>query len=156
MLKHLLLGAAAGAAATVPMTMTMEALHDVLPGEPDRPLPPREITDSLAAKAGVADELEEAELQRLTLGGHVGYGAACGAVLGLIAPRKTAAAVGVGMLFGFAVWVGSYKGWLPALHVRHDARYDPPARSALMIAAHVVWGAAAGLEIASARREEHA
>ena len=156
MFKNLLIGAAAGAAATVPMTMAMETLHELLPGEPATPLPPREITESLAEKAGVADAVTEPQMQTLTLGGHIGYGATCGAVLGLIAPKSTSAAVGVGMLFGLAVWAGSYKGWLPALHVRHDARHDPPARSGLMIAAHLVWGAAAGLEIASSRREEHA
>mgnify|MGYP003705295489 CR=1 FL=1 len=49
----------------------------------------------------------------------------------------------------------SYLGWLPALNVRHDAREDPPARSGLMIAAHAVWGAAAGYELSSGR-EQHA
>lgn len=156
MIKKLMLGAAAGAAATVPMTVAMEKLHQMLPGEPARPLPPREITESIAAKAGVAEEISEPQMQTLTLGAHVGYGAACGAVLALIAPGNKTAAVGVGALFGLAVWAGSYKGWLPALHVRHDAKFDPPARTGLMIAAHMVWGAAAGLEIASGRREQHA
>lgn len=155
-MNRLLLGAAAGAAATVPMTMVMEKLHELLPGEPARPLPPREITESVAEKAGVAEEMAESDLEDLTLGAHFAYGAACGAALALIAPKKPAAAVGVGMLFGLGVWAGSYLGWLPALQVRHHARYDPPARNGLMIAAHIVWGAAAGLEIASARREEHA
>jgi hypothetical protein len=156
MLKNLMIGAAAGATATVPMTMVMEKLHELLPGEPAAPLPPREITESVAEKAGLAATLDEPQMENLTLASHIGYGAACGAVLGLIAPRNTAAAVGVGALFGLAVWAGSYKGWLPALNVRHDAKYDPPARSALMIAAHLVWGAAAGLEIASTRGEQHA
>jgi hypothetical protein len=155
-MKTLLSGALAGAAATVPMTIVMETLHEILPGEPARPLPPREVTESMAAKAGVADRLDEPEMQTLTLGAHVGYGAACGAVLGLVVPRNTAAAVGVGMLFGLGVWAGSYMGWLPALNVRHDARDDPPARTGLMIAAHLVWGAAAGFELASGRREEDA
>ena len=113
-------------------------------------------SDSVAGKAGVAEEMDERDMQAMTLGAHIGYGAACGAVLGLIAPRNTVAAVSVGMLFGLGVWTGSYLGLLPALNVRHDARHDPPARSALMIAAHLVWGAAAGYELASNGREEHA
>jgi hypothetical protein len=155
-MNKLMTGATAGAAATVPMTIAMETLHAWLPGEPPAPLPPREVTESLADKAGVADEISETQMQALTFGAHVGYGAACGALLGLIAPKQPFAAAGVGMLFGLAVWAGSYKGWLPALSIRHDAAFDPPARNGLMIAAHLVWGAAAGLEIASAHsgREE--
>jgi uncharacterized membrane protein YagU involved in acid resistance len=155
-MNRLFTGAIAGATATVPMTMVMEALHEQLRGEPDRPLPPREITESVTAKAGVNDAIPEPDKETLTLVAHFGYGAACGALFGLMAPRNVAAAVGCGTLFGLGVWAGSYLGWLPALNVRHDARQDPPARNALMIAAHLVWGATAGLAVASGRREEHA
>ena len=155
-MKRLLMGAAAGAAATVPMTVVMEALHEQLPGEPERPLPPREITESLAEKADVADEIPEKHMQDLTLAAHFGYGAACGALLGVVAPRNPAAAIATGVLFGFGVWAGSYKGWLPAFDVRHDAKHDPPARTGLMIVAHLVWGAAAGMMLASDRRKQHA
>ena len=157
-MNKLMTGATAGAAATVPMTMAMETLHAWLPGETPEPLPPRQVTESLTEKAGVRDDLGEGQMQALTFGAHVGYGAVCGAILGLVAPKQPVAAAGVGMLFGLAVWAGSYKGWLPALGVRHDAAFDPPARNGLMIAAHLVWGAAAGLEIASelSARKEHA
>jgi uncharacterized membrane protein YagU involved in acid resistance len=155
-MMRMLKGAAAGAAATVPMTMAMEKLHQMLPGEPARPLPPREITESMANKAGVAHKIDEPQMEALTLGAHVGYGALCGAVFGLIAPKNRAAAIGAGALFGFAVWAASYKGLLPALEIRHDAKHDPPARTGLMIAAHLVWGTALGLEMASGGREQHA
>jgi hypothetical protein len=154
-MNRLMKGAAAGAAATVPMTIVMEKLHEMLPGEPERPLPPREVTESLADKAGVAGKMDESDLQTATLGAHVGYGALCGAVFALIAPERPAAAVAAGMMFGFGVWAGSYLGWLPALDVRHHARHDPPARTGLMIAAHLVWGAAAGYELSSGGREQH-
>lgn len=155
-MNRLITGATAGLVATVPMTMVMELLHAQLPGEPARPLPPREITQSLAEKAGVDDRLSEREKQELTLVAHFGYGTACGALFGLVAPRGQFAAAGAGMLFGLGVWAGSYLGWLPAMHVRHDARKDPPARNGLMIAAHLVWGAAAGIVTASALGEKHA
>jgi hypothetical protein len=166
MMNGMLVGVAAGAAATVPMTMVMETLHRQLPGEPARPLPPREITEGMAVKAGVRREIDEREMQRFTLAGHVGYGAACGGVLGMIAPRNVPGAIVTGMAFGLGVWAGSYLGWLPALGVRQSATEDPPARSGLMIAAHVVWGAAAGAIVAGAagprrrdaetrRQEEH-
>jgi uncharacterized membrane protein YagU involved in acid resistance len=155
-MNGLLIGAAAGAAATVPMTIVMETLHEQLPGEPARPLPPREITEGMAVKSGVRRELDEREMQQLTLIGHFGYGAVCGAAFGMIAPRSMPAAIAGGMAFGFGVWTGSYLGWLPAIGVRQSALEDPMARSGLMIAAHVVWGAAAGAMIgaAQARRSD--
>lgn len=149
-MNRMLIGAAAGAAATLPMTMVMETLHERLPGEPARPLPPREITENVAARAGIQHQLGEGDMQKLTLAGHFGYGAACGALFGLLAPREPAAAVGAGVLFGLTVWSASYLGLLPAAGIRHDARHDPPARSALMIAAHVVYGAATGAFVAAA------
>jgi hypothetical protein len=154
-MNRLMLGAAAGAAATVPMTLVMESLHESLPGEPARPLPPREITESMAAKAGVRHEVREDEMQVLTLAGHFGYGALCGALFGLMAPKNLPAAVACGMGFGLTVWAGSYLGWLPALNIRHDARNDPPARNGLMIAAHLTWGAVAGAVMGSNGREQH-
>jgi hypothetical protein len=155
-MKRLLRGAAAGAAATVPMTVVMETLHEQLPGEPARPLPPREITESIASKAGVDEQIPEHHMEDLTLAAHFGYGAACGALLGAVAPKHPAGAVVTGMLFGLGVWAGSYKGWLPAFNIRHDAEHDPPARTGLMVVAHLVWGAAAGMMLSSGRREQHA
>ena len=146
----MLIGAAAGAAATIPMTMVMETLHERLDGEPPRPLPPREVAEGLAVQADVHRELDEHEMQALTLAAHFGYGAGCGALFGIVAPRHPAAAVASGIVFGLAVWAGSYIGWLPALGVRHHAKHDPPARSGLMIAAHVVYGATTGALTAAA------
>ncbi len=155
-MNRLLIGTIAGAAATIPMTVVMETLHERLPGEPPRPLPPREITESLTAKAGVNEQIPEPEMEALTLASHFGYGAVCGAIFGLVAPRQMPAAIACGTLFGLGVWAGSYMGWLPAFDVRHDARHDPPARNGLMIAAHRVWGATAGVVVASGRGKQHA
>lgn len=150
-MNSMLIGAVAGAAATLPMTIAMERLHERLPGEPPRPLPPREIMEGVAAQAGVQDELREGEKEALTLAGHFGYGAACGALFGLAAPRSPVGAVAAGVAFGVSVWTASYLGWLPATGVRHHPKHDPPARTALMIAAHVVYGAATGAFVAAAR-----
>ena len=46
--------------------------------------------------------------------------------------------------FGFAVWLLSYMGWLPAVGLFGPATRDTNARNALMIAAHLVWGATVG------------
>ena len=150
-MHNMLIGAAAGAAATLPMTVAMERLHEWLPGEPPRPLPPREILEGVADQAGVRHELREGEKQALTLAGHVGYGAACGAIFGVVAPRHPLAAVTAGAAFGLTVWAASYLGWLPATGVRHHPKHDPSARTGLMIGAHLVYGAATGAFVAAAR-----
>ena len=150
-MNRVLSGAVSGAVATVPMTIFMEEMHRRLPGEPPRPLPPREVAEALAVKAGIRGDLGEVELQNLTLAIHFGYGALTGAMLGLMTPRQPAGAVAVGMVHGLAVWAGSYLGWLPKFGVRQPIDYDPPARTRLMVASHLVWGGVAGLLIAAGR-----
>jgi len=144
-MRNVLAGAAAGVAATVPMTMVMETLHERLHGEVPRPLPPREIAEGLAVKFGVHRDLSERDMQNLTLALHVGYAALTGAVFSTMAPRRAGAGAAVGALFGLGVWATSYLGWLPVAGVRQPINYDPVARTGLMIAAHLAWGAAAGI-----------
>jgi uncharacterized membrane protein YagU involved in acid resistance len=141
----LLISAAAGVVATVPMTITMEELHRVMPGEHDGPLPPREVTEGVVERLDAEREMGEEQLERMTLLLHYAFGGAAGAVFPLIAPRGLVPAVGAGMVYGLTVWSGSYLGVLPALGVRHHARHDSAGRTAIMIAAHVVWGATLGL-----------
>jgi uncharacterized membrane protein YagU involved in acid resistance len=148
-MNKVLAGAAAGAMATVPMTMVMETLHDRLPGEVPRPLPPREIAEGLAVKFGVNRTLSERDMQNLTLALHVGYAALTGAVFSMVAPRRTASGMAAGATFGLGVWAASYLGWLPVFGVRQPIRYDPLPRTGLMIAAHLAWGATAGLLLAA-------
>ena len=145
MLKRMLAGAAAGTLGAVPMTAYWEYLHPRLPGEPPRPLPPREVVEAIAVKAGVSRQLSEVDVQNATLAAHFGYAAATGTLFGLMAPAGAARGVGAGMLFGMAVWTGSYLGWLPATGLRHSPKYDQPARTGLMIGGHLLWGAAMGL-----------
>jgi uncharacterized membrane protein YagU involved in acid resistance len=151
-MNNVLMGAAAGTIATVPMTIFWEAMHERLPGEPPRPLPPREVAEALAVKAGVSRHLSEIQMEWLSMALHFGYGAFTGAVFGALAPRRIPEGVAAGMLFGLGVWTTSYLGWLPATGVRHSPRFDVPARTALVLTSHLVWGAAAGLLMAATRR----
>lgn len=148
-MNNVLAGAAAGVVATVPMTMVMETLHERLPGEVPRPLPPREIAEGLAVKFGVNRTMSERDMQNLTLALHVGYAAFTGAVFSMVAPRRKDAAAAAGALFGLGVWATSYLGWLPVFGVRQPITYDPLPRTGLMIAAHLAWGTAAGLLFAA-------
>ncbi len=144
-MNRILLGALAGLAATGPMTLAMKLMHEQLPREERYPLPPRQVTEGLAEKAGLGEQLDEDEREKATWLSHFAYGAACGALYGAVSGERVderPLLAGVG--FGLAVWAGSYLGWLPAAGVLSSATEHPPRRNALMIAAHVVWGATTG------------
>ena len=147
-MNRILLGALAGLAATGPMTLAMKLMHEQLPREERYPLPPRQVTEGLAEKAGVNEHLDEEEREAATWLSHFAYGAACGALYGAVAGERLGGhPVLAGVGFGFAVWAGSYLGWLPAAGIISPATEHPARRNALMIAAHVVWGATTGVAV---------
>jgi uncharacterized membrane protein YagU involved in acid resistance len=143
--KRLFTGAAAGLAATVPMTAAMVAMHRGLPARERFPLPPRRITMRAAGKARVSKKMNESHRTAVTLVAHFGYGTAVGAALGALAPRGPARAAAVGAGFGLLVWAVSYLGLMPALDLHPPATRDTLRRNLLMIAAHLVWGSTAGV-----------
>jgi uncharacterized membrane protein YagU involved in acid resistance len=148
--NDVIVGAAAGVVATVPMTIVMEELHRVMPGEHDGPLPPREVTKGLYEAFGAdVESIPEETLEQSTVAAHYAFGGTAGALFPLIAPQRLPAALAAGALYGMAVWTGSYLGLLPALGVRHDARHDSTGRTVMMLAAHVVWGATLALVLRS-------
>jgi hypothetical protein len=142
--SRLLIGAIAGFVGTMAMTSAMRRLHRKLPAEERYPLTPREIVDSTAEAAG--GELPEEAARDITTAAHFAYGAAMGALISAMNPdvsKKTGAAA------GFAIWVASYLGWIPAMNVLEPATRHPRRRNLLMIGVHLVWGSAT----ASAMRE---
>ena len=148
--NDVIVGAAAGVVATVPMTIVMEELHRALLGEHEGPLPPREVTEGVDERlGGEVESTREESLEQATVVAHYAFGGIAGALFPLLAPKSLPAALGAGVLYGFGVWSGSYLGMLPALGVRHHARHDSVARSGMMIAAHVVWGATLALILRS-------
>ena len=147
-MNKILLGVLAGLAATAPMSLAMKLMHEQLPHEERYPLPPRQVTEGLAEKVGVREDLGEEERKAATWVSHFAYGTACGALYGALSgerPDEHPVLAGVG--FGLAVWAGSYLGWLPAAGIIAPATEHPARRNALMIAAHVVWGATTGLAL---------
>ena len=140
-----LAGAAAGLTATGPMTLVMAAGKTQLPPEDQYPLPPRRVTVRAAEKVGLHDDMTEAEKQVATGVAHFGYGAGAGALYGAVSPLLPFGPVLNGVAYGLGVWTGSYLGLLPALDLHPPATREPPGRNALMIGAHVVWGAVLGL-----------
>ena len=151
-MNGLIKGAIAGFVATIPMTIAMKALHSQLPREEQYPLPPRLIIESAAEKMEVEDELDESDEYALTLISHFSYGTATGAIYaGALEFQKMEPTVANGIAYGLGVWTLSYLGLLPGLGLLTPATEHPARRNALMIAAHVVWGASLG---ATARRLE--
>ncbi len=153
-MNTILLGALAGLAATVPMSLAMKLLHQQLPEHEQYPLPPRAVTMEIAEEAGIKEHLNEPEREGLTWASHFAYGAACGVAYAPLARHNDLPPALKGAAFGVAVWAGSYLGWLPAAGIIRPANEHPPRRTALMIAAHVVWGVAAGLIVESLSDEK--
>ena len=147
-MNRILLGALAGLAATAPMTLAMKLMHEQLPREEQYPLPPRQVAEGLAEKAGVREHLDEESREAATWVSHFAFGAASGALYGALSGERTdERPLLAGMGFGLAVWAGSYLGWLPAAGLIAPATEHPARRNALMIAAHLVWGATTGLAV---------
>lgn len=135
--SRLLIGAIAGIAGTVAMTSAMARLHRRLPPSERYPLPPREIVETVAAKAGAA--LDDEAAKDATTAAHFAYGAAAGAAIAAATVRPGA---GGGAAAGVAIWMASYLGWIPGTGILKPATLHPRGRNALMIGAHVVWGIA--------------
>lgn len=135
--SRLLCGGIAGFAATFVMTSVMARLHLRLPERERYPLPPREITERVTGG-------DEPGIRDRALAAHFLYGGACGAAFAALRPEP---ALGEGAAAGIAIWAGSYFGWVPVLGILRPASAHPRRRNALMIAAHIVWGAATAAAI---------
>ena len=142
--SRLVIGAVAGIVGTMAMTAAMRRLHARLPAAERYPMTPREIVDAAAAPP-------EEPARDVTLAAHFAYGAGCGALLAAADPKPSRR---IGAAAGAAIWLASYMGWVPALNLLKPATKHPARRNALMIAAHLVWGAATAAalrELAAAR-----
>jgi uncharacterized membrane protein YagU involved in acid resistance len=144
--SRLVVGAIAGFVGTMAMTMAMRRLHRRLPARERYPLTPREIVDSGAKQAGV--KLPGEAAKDAAAMAHFAYGAATGAILAAMNPdpgKRT------GALYGAAVWLASYMGWIPAVGTLKPATQHPPRRNFLMIGVHLIWGAATAAAIRELR-----
>lgn len=140
-----LAGAVAGFVATAPMTFAMIKMHHQLPAHEQYPLPPREIIEEVTEKVNLNDDLSGKEKFSLTMLSHFGYGAATGAIYNLgLEKMDIQPSIANGVVYGLGVWSLSYLGLLPATNILSSATHHPARRNTLMIAAHVVFGAALG------------
>jgi hypothetical protein len=131
-------GALAGAIATIPMSAVMYAAEVAgLMGE----YPPEIIAEQGLAAVGVR-EGEDVNDAAATVA-HLGFGAAAGALFGLLRRRVRLpiSPVAQGIGYGLLVYAASYDGWIPAIHIMPAPENDRPGRQPSMAAAHVVYGA---------------
>lgn len=141
-MNRFIAGALGGLIATVPMTMTMSALWKRLPKKDQYPVPPREITEAIAQKTSAqATQLSDPQLANLSLAGHFSYGAATGALYTMFC-REPHRPILFGAGYGVGIWAASYLGWIPAAKILTPATKHPAPRNRMMIASHLVWGAA--------------
>ncbi|MBN6052411.1 hypothetical protein JYK22_10755 [Nonomuraea sp. RK-328] len=128
-------GAIGGALATAAMSTVMVAgqraglmgdqppkriVRAILPGHPRKPKPGEGVLGTVA---------------------HFAFGMGSGALFGALT-RGHRARVPLGVLYGLAIWYGSYAGWVPKLGNMPPAHRDQPGRQAVMAAGHVVYGVA--------------
>jgi hypothetical protein len=142
---RMLMGALAGFAATLPMTCAMRRMHERLPLQERYPLPPRELSEDLPS-FGMRTSIA-------TLLHHFLYGAGAGGTFAVLSGRRDAA---TGAVFGVAVWMASYLGWIPAAGMLRSGTGHPARRNGLMLISHLVWGASLAvglreLELAEAK-----
>jgi hypothetical protein len=149
-----LAGTIAGLLATGPMTLAMNAMYRELPPQEQEPLPPRQITENVAASVGVDLGPNAETHEAATLAAHFGYGATVGALYGPLAGATRLPRVAEGMLYGAAIWGGSYFGLLPGTGLYRSAKDEAPGRNALMLTAHLVWGASLGLIMGALVRDD--
>lgn len=147
-LTTILLGAAAGFAATAPMSAAMIGMKRELPWYQRYALPPRQVVRRASRAVGLEDRVDEAP-GLITGAAHFGYGAACGAIYAALAAPFRLVGVLSGVVFGLGVWSVSYLGLMPVLGLFPRADTQPRQRNLLMIAAHVVWGATLGGTLAA-------
>ena len=139
-LLPLVRGAAAGAAATVPMSAVMLGAGKLgLMGQQ----PPEAITRRAVAEA-VGTEPTGTASNVLSSLAHLGFGAGSGAVYGLLPRPAAVPAPLAGVAFALGVWTASYRGWVPRFGALPHADYDRRDRVAVMVGAHVVFGAVLG------------
>ncbi len=137
-------GAIAGFIGTAPMTVFMLVTQRFLPKGQRYALPPEIITEELAHRAHVRHHMNKQLVLAATTVSHFGYGTAMGALYSPLGKKLPLPGIVKGVIFGVLVWAASYLALLPMSGMLESGQREPAQRNLMMIAAHVVWGAAMG------------
>jgi uncharacterized membrane protein YagU involved in acid resistance len=144
LVNKLALGGVAGFLATIPMTLVMVALHRRLPGWQRYAIPPKQIIEDLAADVGIEHRLDDDTKNATTAVSHFTYGGCMGVPYAAVEESLPGSPIAKGVGYGLFVWFANYLVGFPAANFSAAATREPLRRSAMMIVAHVVWGAALG------------
>jgi hypothetical protein len=142
--RKILAGFAAGAAATVPMTVEFWLAWRA--GLLDE-IPPHKAIRSVTAR------VPEPRLSVMSAIAHLAVGALAGVVYGAVVPSKLTGPIG-GALFGVGVWVVGYEAVMPAATDIEPAHRDQRKRAATIFVAHLIYGATTGWLVSLAARQD--
>jgi putative membrane protein len=145
LLRCIGIGSVAGFIATIPMTLFMLLMQQLLPKWQKYALPPERLTTELAKRAKVGKHMNKSQRVGATLIMHFGYGSNMGMLYAPLSRRVPLPPALKGAIFGLLVWAGSYLGIAPTLELSEAAPKQPLQRNMLMIGAHLVWGTALGI-----------
>lgn len=144
-MKRILLGSIIGCVATLPMTVVLILLQRQLPLWERFAFPPFKVSMEASKIIGIKRAMGPAQRLGLTLAAHFGFGAAAGALYGLLADKLPRPPALWGALYGIFVWAASYFGWLPLTGLYRPPTQESPRRQAMMAAGHLVWGPIVGV-----------
>ena len=153
-LQVMMHGAYAGALATTAMTGLMKAGQWM--GFYRLEIAPKQITERALDKAGLQRQTSEDEEILLTALNHWAYGTGSGILFGILRRRLDLTLPGSiqGIIFGLALWVISYMGWVPAVGLMPAVWNQRRDRAIELVLAHVVYGATLGFSFDAMEREE--
>jgi len=137
-------GVATGTVATLAMSVPMLAATRL--GIVRRQAP-EQITDRLLQRAGLTEDVRsDSARDALAAGNHLLFGAVGGIGFALLARRlpPTIPPIAAGVAYALMIWTVSYAGWAPALRLMPPPDDDEPARPAVTLGAHLVYGAVLG------------
>jgi uncharacterized membrane protein YagU involved in acid resistance len=157
LMNSLIWSGLAGFLATAPMTLVIFGGRTL--GLLRTP-PPVQITANVQRRLTTIEDapehIPEPVFQASWLLSHFGYGAGCGVLYSRLRPLLPRSLVLRGLAYGLAVWGVSYINLMPNLRLYPPVREDRLSRTAVMIAAHVVYGVAlAVLERQLVRQNSH-
>jgi len=166
-LGRLTFGSFAGLVATGPMTGVMELYRRCVPDQGRDPFVPRQVAEGMVRRVGFephVDALGEPAWWGVTAASHFGFGAAAGALYGLIEPgfrrhdpgacqkldghresRHVARQVLQGSIFGLLVWATHYLALFPLVGLVKPQGDKPIRKNIGLILSHLVWGITTGL-----------
>jgi putative membrane protein len=138
-----LLGLVGGLLAAGAMSLAHQLVSQVAPNA-EPPAAPKEEDSTVKVASGamqlVGAKLAEDQKPLASSIVHYGFGASVGAVYGAVAEIVPRIAVGAGLPFGMAVWLGAHVITVPALGLAEPPTRQPVRKEAEEFGLHLLYG----------------